>query len=148
MANFAERLWWARQQGEVLPPEDTVELSSSAEAYAIQAQIVRLSGYAVRGFKVGSTSKEAQRLLGTSEPGSGPILAPYLHMSPARLAIVPRQTPAVEGEFAFRLGRALPPRQAAYTTADLTMAIDAVAAPSSLSARDLPVDWQARAATS
>jgi|RhiMethySRZTD1v2_1073278.scaffolds.fasta_scaffold450997_2 2-keto-4-pentenoate hydratase len=127
MANFAERLWWARQQGEVLPPEETIELSSSAEAYAIQAQIVRLSGYEVRGFKVGSTSKEAQRLLGTSEPGSGPILAPYLHMSPAKLAIVPRQTPAVEGEFAFRLGWALPPRKAAYTLADLAMAIDAVA---------------------
>src|SRR5262245_31687086 len=127
MANFAERLWRARQQGLLLLPEEVVEPASGAEAYAIQAQIVQLSGHEVRGFKVGSTSKEAQRLLGTSEPGSGPILAPYLHMSPAKLAIVPRQTPAVEGEFAFRLGRALPPRKAAYTLADLAMAIDAVA---------------------
>lgn len=127
MANFAERLWWARQHGEVLPPEEAVELASSAEAYAVQTQIVRLSHYEVRGCKVGSTSKEAQRLLGTSKPGSGPILAPYLHSSPARLAIVPRQTPAVEGEFTFRLGRALPARKAAYTVADLAMAIDAVA---------------------
>jgi hypothetical protein len=45
--------------------------------------------------KVGFTSKEAQRLLGTSEPGSGPILGPYLHMSPGRVAIVPLQMPAV-----------------------------------------------------
>jgi 2-keto-4-pentenoate hydratase len=127
MVNFAERLWWARQQNLVLLPEDMAEPASSEEAYAIQAQIVRLSGYEVRGFKVGSTSKEAQRLLGTCEPGSGPILAPYLHMTPARLAIVPRQTPAVEGEFAFRLGSALPPRRAAYTKADVATAIDAIA---------------------
>ena len=73
MAKFAERLWWARQQNRVLLPEDMVEPTSSEEAYAIQAQIVRLSGYEVRGFKVGSTSQEAQQLLGTSEPGSGPL---------------------------------------------------------------------------
>jgi 2-keto-4-pentenoate hydratase len=69
MVNFG-----ARQQNQVLLPEDMAEPASSEEAYAIQAQIVRLSGYEVRGFKVGSTSKEAQRLLGTSEPGSAPSL--------------------------------------------------------------------------
>src|SRR5262245_63865296 len=125
MANFAERLWRARQQGLLLLPEEVVEPASGAEAYAIQAQIVQLSGYEVRGFKVGSTSKEAQRLLGTSDPGSGPILAPYLHMPPARVAIVPLQMPAVEGEFAFRLGRDLPPREGAYTNAEVAQAIDA-----------------------
>ena len=46
------------------------------EAYATQEEIARLSGHAVRGFKVGSTSLEAQRILGTSEPGWGLILAP------------------------------------------------------------------------
>ena len=127
LATFAERLWRARQQGLLLAPEEVVEPASGEEAYAIQADIVQLSGYQVRGFKVGSTSKEAQRLLGTCEPGSGPILAPYLHMTPARLAIVPRQTPAVEGEFAFRLGSALPPCEAAYSTADVAQAIDAIA---------------------
>jgi len=43
-----------------------VEPVNTEEAYAVQSQIVRLSGYEMRGFKVGSTSKEAQRLLGTS----------------------------------------------------------------------------------
>jgi 2-keto-4-pentenoate hydratase len=127
MADLAERLWEARKQGSVVRPEDIAEPASTEEAYAIQSRIVRLSGYEVRGFKVGSTSQEAQRLLGTVEPGSGPILAPYLHTTPARVAIVPLQMPAVEGEFAFRLGRDLPPRDAAYADVEVAQAIDAVA---------------------
>ena len=127
MAELAERLWEARKDGNVVQQDDISEPATTEEAYAIQAQIARLCGYEVRGFKVGSTSKEAQRLLGTSEPGSGPILGPYLHMSPARVAIVPLQMPAVEGEFAFRLGRDLSPRDAAYASVEVAQAIDAVA---------------------
>ena len=125
--DLAERLWQARKQGGVVLPEDVIEPSSTEEAYAIQGQIVRLSGCEVRGFKVGSTSKEAQEFLGTSEPGSGALLAPYLYMTPAQVVIVPLQMPAVEGEFAFRLDEDLPPRAAAYTNAEVARAIDAVA---------------------
>ena len=127
MADLAEQLWQARKQCSVVQPTDIAEPASIAEAYAIQSRIVRLSGYEIRGFKVGSTSIEAQRLLGTFEPGSAPVLAPYLHTSPARVPIVPLHMPAVEGEFAFRLGRDLPPRDAAYADAEVAEAIDAVA---------------------
>jgi 2-keto-4-pentenoate hydratase len=123
----AQQLWNARKHGSVVPPEDIREPTTTEEAYAIQARIVHLSGYEVRGFKVGSTSKEAQQLLGTTEPGSGPVLSPYMHTTPARLAIALPQMPAVEGEFAFRLGRDLPPRSAAYTSLEVAQAIDAVA---------------------
>jgi 2-keto-4-pentenoate hydratase len=127
MADLAERLWTARKLGSIVPLEDVREPATTEEAYAIQAEIARLSGYEVRGFKVGSTSKEAQQLLGTTEPGSGPILGPYLHVSPARVSIVPLQMPAVEGEFAFRLGQDLPPREAAYAGGEVAQAIDPVA---------------------
>jgi len=127
MADLAERLWQARKDGTIVAAQEIMQPASTEEAYAIQAQIVRLSGHAVRGFKVGSTSKEAQRLLGTSEPGSGPLLAPYVHTTPARLAIVPVQTPAVEGEFAFRMAVDLPPRAAAYTEAEVAGAVAAMA---------------------
>jgi 2-keto-4-pentenoate hydratase len=127
MSELARRLWQARRDGAIVRPEDIAEPASMEEAYAIQAEIARLSGQPVRGFKVGSTSAEAQRMLGTTEPGSAPVLATYLHDSPAEVAIVPSQMPAVEGEFAFRLGRDLPPRAAAYTHAEVADAIDAVA---------------------
>jgi 2-keto-4-pentenoate hydratase len=93
MPGLAERLWEARKQGSVVRPEDVIEPSSTEEAYAIQGQIVRLSGYEVCGFKVGSTSKEAQQFLGISEPGSGALLAPYLHMTSAQVVIVPLRCP-------------------------------------------------------
>ncbi len=127
MSELAERLWDARRRGTVLDPNDIVQPPSLEEAYAIQAQVTRLSGHVVRGFKVGSTSKEAQQLLGTTEPASGPILEPYLLTSPAGVPIVAAQMPAIEGEFAFRLGRNLPPREAAYTYAEVAGAVDAVA---------------------
>jgi 2-keto-4-pentenoate hydratase len=68
---------------------------SSEEAYAIQHQIAALCGESVRGFKVGSTSVAAQRILGTDEPGAGVLLARYVYESPATISIAPAHTPAV-----------------------------------------------------
>lgn len=127
MNDLARRLWKARKNGGVVACEDVAEPRTIEEAYAVQDEVMRLSGYPTLGFKVGSTSAEAQRLLGTSEPGSSPILAPYLHKSPARVVIEPAQMPAVEGEFAFRLGRDLPPRNEGYCRDEVVEAIDAVA---------------------
>ncbi|MFY0614557.1 MAG: fumarylacetoacetate hydrolase family protein, partial [Hyphomicrobiaceae bacterium] len=79
------------------------------------------------GFKVGSTSAEAQKLLGTSEPGSCPVLAPYYFDTPAKIILVPDQMPALEGEFAFRLGDDLPSRAAAYSETEVRNAIDGIA---------------------
>lgn len=127
MNDLAKRLWAARERGDVVANEDVVAPTTMADAYAVQDAVIRLSGHPIRAFKVGSTSREAQRVLGTSEPGSCPVPAPYLHESPARIAIASAQTPAVEGEFAFRLGRDLPARDAAYDRTEVIDAIDAVA---------------------
>ena len=145
---LADRLWEARKLGGVVRKEDIVEPVNTEEAYAVQSQIVRLSGYEMRGFKVGSTSKEAQRLLGTSEPGSAPILAPYLHTTPARVPIVPLQTPAVEGEFAFRLGQTSRHARQPIPTWKSRKPSTALLAQSRLSARALPGGWPIRAVTS
>jgi 2-keto-4-pentenoate hydratase len=127
MSDLARQLWNARCSGAVIDPDTIAHPQTLAEAYAIQRAIVALSGAPARGFKVGSTSVEAQRLLGTDEPGSGTLLAPFLHDSPARIQITPAHTPAVEGELAFRLGRDLPPRAAAYTKDEVANAVAAVA---------------------
>ena len=66
-------------------------------------------------------------MLGTTEPGSGLLLASFVHESPARIAIAPEHAPAVEGEFAFRLGRDLPPRADAYVRDEVADAVAAVA---------------------
>jgi 2-keto-4-pentenoate hydratase len=127
MNDLAERLWQARMQGGVVDPATIAEPASMDDAYAVQDDVIRLLGHPVAGFKVGSTSKEAQRILGTTEPGSCPVLVPYRHASPARVPVAPAHAPAIEGEFAFRLGRDLPPRDAPYSRAEVAGAVDAVA---------------------
>jgi len=125
--DLARQLWNARRFGRTIDAAGRVLPKTKEEAYAIQDAIVQLGGLRRRGYKVGSTSKEAQRLLGTDEPGAGPLLDPYVHTSPAVISIVPAQMPAIEGEFAFRIGRNLPSRPEAYTMSEVVSAIDEVA---------------------
>jgi 2-keto-4-pentenoate hydratase len=126
-SDLARRLWEARRDGQVLARDDLVTPTNAEDAYAVQAEAVRMSGLVARGFKVGSTSLEAQKKLGTTEPGSAPLLAPYVHESPALVALVTGHNAELEGEIAFRLGRDLPSRAAPYSRADVADAIDAVA---------------------
>jgi len=127
MSDLAERLRKARVEGGVVDPAAVTAPTSMAEACAVQDGVIRLLGHPVAGYKVGSTSKEAQRILGTMEPGSCPVPAPYRHASPAHIPVAPAHSPAIEGEFAFRLGRDLPPRSTPYTRAEVSDAVDAVA---------------------
>ena len=125
--DLAQRLWHARQTGKVIDAASVTTPATVADAYAVHWRIAALSDHKVVGFKIGSTSLEAQRMLGTDEPGSAPLLAPYVHASPATIPVVMSQVPCVEGEFAFRLGRDLPARAAAYTREEIAAAVDAVA---------------------
>ena len=127
MESLARQLWDARRLGRTIDAAKYELPKTKEEAYAIQDAIVQLSGLHRRGYKVGSTSKEAQRLLGTDEPGAGPLLVPYVHASPAHITIAPAQMPAIEGEFVFRLGRDLPWRPERYTMTEVFSAIDGVA---------------------
>src|SRR5438552_915621 len=127
MPDLAKLLWQARQSGGVIQAADVAHPKTITEAYAIQLEIAALSGQPSRGFKVGSTSVEAQRLLGTDQPGSGLLLGPCVYDSPARFAIVPAHTPSVEGEFALKLGRDLPPRAEPYAMGEVADAVEAVA---------------------
>lgn len=125
--DIAKKLWQARADGTVVQPDDIHPKPTLENSYAIQAEVTRLSGYETVGFKIGSTSKAAQKRVGTDEPGSGPILAPFLYASPVRLKVVPEQIPQVEGEIAFRLGRDLPPKDGDYTYDEVAAAIGAIA---------------------
>jgi len=58
------------------------------------------------------------------ETSSAPIYAPLLHASPARLSAAGLSLFGIEGEIAFRLGRALPPRGHPH---DRTSVRDAIA---------------------
>ncbi|MGE0516746.1 MAG: hypothetical protein AB7O71_22675, partial [Hyphomicrobiaceae bacterium] len=57
----------------------------------------------------------------------GILLAPYVEENPASFRVFPAHKPAVEGEFAFRMGRSLPARAEPYTTEDIVGGVEAVA---------------------
>ncbi|MFM9938362.1 MAG: 2-keto-4-pentenoate hydratase [Hyphomicrobiaceae bacterium] len=126
-SELARRLWQARLDGTVIDAATVTPPASTEAAYALQAEITALSGCKVLGFKVGSTSIEAQKFLGTDEPGSAPLLAPYMFESPADVAVSAPHMPAVEGEFAFKLANDLPLRTSPYTREDIADAVAAVA---------------------
>jgi len=125
--DLARMLWQARAAGTVIQVEGIAVPATDDDAHAIQDAAVALSGHPSKGFKIGSTSLEAQRALGTDRPGAAPLLAPFVHDSPATLAIAPAHAPFVEAEFAFRLGHDLPARAEPYTREDVAAAVAGVA---------------------
>lgn len=92
------------------------------QAYAVQAALVEALGLPIVGWKIGCSSKEAQRILGASGPFAGPLFDGRLARSPARLLANGYAMRGLEGEFAFRLARDLPPRERAYGEAEVAAA--------------------------
>lgn len=95
-----------------LPPDCTPE--TVEDGMAIQNALAELWGLEVAGWKVGAASAAAMKMLRTDTPFPGRVFAPYLLESPAAVSAEALHKCAVECEFAFRLGRALPPRDADY----------------------------------
>lgn len=121
------RLWHARREGRVIEIADAETPADEASSYKVQAEAVAASGQQRVGWKVGSTSLEAQKLLGTSGPGASPVLAGFSHPNGAAIPVYAAHQPGLEGEFALRFGKALPVRDEPYEEAEVLDAIDAVA---------------------
>ena len=128
MQELAQRLWEARRGGTL------VEVAGEAGACRIwtmptasRKAAVRASGHARAGWKVGSTSAEARRKLGTDRPGAGALLEPFCFESGAEVPVFAAHAPAVEGEFVFVMGEGLPPREAPFEREDVMAAVMGVA---------------------
>lgn len=85
-----------------------------ADGYRVQDALVALMGETVVGWKIGSTSKAAQKIVGTTGPFAARLLAPNFHPSPARLSAGAFFMRALEAEFAFTLAADLPARDETY----------------------------------
>ena len=127
MSDLAERLCRARLEGGTVPIEPAEIGEDLDAAYDLQQQVLQHIGDASDSWKVGSTSAEAQAALGTTEPGAARVPARFRFTSPADVAIFAVHDAKLEAEFAFRLGKNLPPRADDYTSDDVAAAIDGVA---------------------
>lgn len=100
--------------------------TTNAEGYRIQDAFRAAWSDRVAGWKIGATAKPVQEKFGTDEPFAGPFFAGTTFASPARTPWSAYVHRAIESEFAFRFGTALPARATPYSRAEILAAIDAL----------------------
>ena len=127
MADLAQRLWEARRGGTLVEAAARRALAGLEDAYRVQDGAGRAAGHARAGWKVGSTSAEARRTLGTDRPAAGALLEPFCFAGGAEVPVFAAHAPAVEGEFVFVMGEGLPPREAPFGREEVMAAVMGVA---------------------
>lgn len=124
---FSSRLVEARLAGSLVKLEDNVLIQDATTAYMVQRQVLQGLGSHSTFWKVGSTSLEAQKKLGTTEPGACRVPDKFCYSHGDRVPVFDAHDVWVEGEFGLRLGRDLPPREIDYGRDEVLEALDAVA---------------------
>ncbi|MBN9221257.1 MAG: hydratase [Mesorhizobium sp.] len=101
------------------------------EGYLIQAQIESISKSPLFGWKIAATSAAGQKHIAVDGPLAGRLLAEKVHEDGDVIPFGGNRMRVVELEFAYRMGRDLPPKPAPYQThevfdaiADLHLAIE------------------------
>jgi 2-keto-4-pentenoate hydratase len=97
-----------------------------AEGYAIQAELERASTKPLFGWKIAATSEAGQRHINVDGPMAGRILADTVIADGGTAAMTGNEMRVAEPEFAFRMGRDLPPRSSPYSVAEVLDAVDAL----------------------
>lgn len=96
------------------------------EAYAVQDRLFELLDEPTGGWFLGCTNPEIQRQLGLDDPYCARLLESSIHTSPAVIDIPSPLSAVLEVEFAFTLGRDLPPRSAPYDEDEVAGAVATV----------------------
>jgi 2-keto-4-pentenoate hydratase len=100
--------------------------SDRAEAYAIQAELARLSGQAVVGWKIAATSLAGQAHIGVDGPLAGRLLSQRVLESGADISLAGNLMQVAEAEFAFRFGKSLTKRDGQYGIEEVLEAVESL----------------------
>jgi 2-keto-4-pentenoate hydratase len=120
-STLAAQLVQARRQHTLIEDLESVDIPADADAaYAIQHQVLSLSGARIGAWKVGARAPGAQA-------NDAPIDAALVHESPANIAHDSFFRVLVELEIAFRFKYALPPRDEPYTRSEVFAALGSMA---------------------
>ena len=147
IVELADRLWRAeRERTPIGPLTETDAGLSVRDAYAIQTHNVHRrirAGRAVRGRKVGLTSRPMRRPLGVDEPDFGVLLDDMFVEEGDEIELASTVQPRVQAQLAFVLGRDL--AGPGVTTGDALTAIAGVL-PALEVADSRIADWRGRLA--
>jgi 2-keto-4-pentenoate hydratase len=102
---------------------DDVRPRTRAEGYAVQREVQLCSGQGLAGWKLAATSVPGQRHIGVDGPMAGRLLADHTHPPGTELPLAGNGMRVAEPEFAFVLGRDLPPRAARWTVPEVLEAV-------------------------
>ena len=124
MTQAAQVLWntW-QSNGRIEQLPVAIRPATRAQGYQVQAEVARLSGQSVMGWKIAATSAAGQKHIGVEGPQAGRMLSERAFASGAVVPLTGNGMLVAEAEFAFKLGRDLPPRFAAYTQGEVLAAV-------------------------
>jgi 2-keto-4-pentenoate hydratase len=117
-------LWDHWRNGRRMPwlPE-TMRPLTREEGYAIQAQLERHSAFPLFGWKIAATSRAGQAHIAVEGPLGGRLLRERAHKGGERIRFGENHMRVAEAEFAFRVGRDLPPRATLYSADEVLSAV-------------------------
>ncbi|MBH5385358.1 2-keto-4-pentenoate hydratase [Bradyrhizobium diversitatis] len=104
--------------------EVRLQPQSRAEGYAIQAALERQSSGKLFGWKIAATSEAGQKHINVAGPMAGRIMSDTVIADGGAAPMKGNEMRVGEPEFAFRMGRNLPPRAAPYTVDEVLAAIE------------------------
>jgi 2-keto-4-pentenoate hydratase len=104
--------------------EASLRPSDRAEGYAIQAEIENYSPASLFGWKIAATSEAGQKHINVDGPMAGRILSETVIPDGGTASMAGNEMRVGEPEFAFRMGRDLPPRSQPYTVREVLDAVD------------------------
>jgi len=113
--------WRLRTHIAALPPG--VRPHSRVEGYEIQREVQACAGQALAGWKLAATSASGQRHIGVVGPMAGRLLAERTFADGSEVPLTGNLMRVAEPEFAFTLGRDLPPRTVPYTPVEVLAAV-------------------------
>jgi 2-keto-4-pentenoate hydratase len=123
----SDLLWRCWQDGTTIAAlPEALRPATRGEGYAIQARLEAHSNRPLFGWKIAATSRAGQAHINVTEPLAGRLLAEYVSASGAVLPFGINRMAVAELEFAFRLGRDLPPRAAPYEVGEVMAAVEAL----------------------
>jgi len=123
----ADLLWRHWQDGSLLPAlPEKFRPAERRDGYAVQALLEARSAKPLFGWKIAATSRAGQRHIGVDGPLAGRLLAERAFASGAELPFGASNMKVIEPEFAFRMGRELPPRPAPYAVDEVLAAVESL----------------------
>lgn len=112
------------KEGSTLAELPTALRPTSREAgYAVQAHIEATSQQPLFGWKIAATSAAGQQHIGVDGPIAGRLLAERVYGEGDAVPLGANRMRVAEAEFAFRMGRDLPPRHTPYDVSEVLAAV-------------------------